>query len=247
MQEITHENNNTTLTGPQLKRARIILVRLDQAETYGTELRLSTRPSPNNTPQDATMWYDSTHRILRLNGRIQSEKLTYDQRFPAMLAPTGTLAKLILQKIHNDGHGGAQSMLQQFRQHYWTKKARQLAQTIIHRCAACRRNHVKTCQQLMAPLPHSRTTPQHAFEECGVDYMGPIDIRNKLGRNPQITRGYVCVFICFATRAIHLELVSNGTKEAFIQTLRRITAKRGQIARLWSDNGTTSIKSQEIE
>lgn len=230
-----------TFTEHQLERARMLLIRLDQAQTYGAELRVATQPGHNITPHDATMWYDKTNQILRLNGRIQSENLSYDQKYPAMLSPNGTLSKLILHKIHKENHGGPQLMIQLYRQHYWTKKIRQLAQTIVHRCAACRLHHVQTCKQLMAPLPTNRTTPQHPFAESGVDFMGPVDILTRRGRNPQIIRGYVCVFVCFVTRAIHLELVSDGTKDSFVAALRRFIATRGHVSRLWSDNGTTFI------
>lgn len=93
----------------------------------------------------------------------------------------------------------------------------------------------------MAQLPAERTTPQRPFKQSGVDYMGPINISSRRGRNPQITRGYVSVFVCFVTRAIHLEVVSDGTKEAFIQALRRFFGRRGIAKQMWSDNGTTFV------
>lgn len=49
------------------------------------------------------------------------------------------------------------------------------------------------------------------------------------------------MFVCMATRAIHLEIVSSGTKEAFIQAFRRMTGRRGMVKTMWSDNGTTFV------
>lgn len=139
------------------------------------------------------------------------------------------------------GHGGAQQMLQFIRQQYWILKARQLAKTIIYRCSQCRRHHLATASTLMAQLPAERTTPQRAFKQCGVDFMGPVNIASRKGRAPQITRGYVSVFVCLVTRAIHLEIVSDGTKETFIQALRRFFGRRGVTKQMWSDNGTTFV------
>ena len=36
---------------------------------------------------------------------------------------------------------------------------------------------------------------------------------------------YVALFVCFITKAIHLELVSNLTKEACILALKRFSAR----------------------
>ncbi|XP_062713922.1 uncharacterized protein LOC134290745 [Aedes albopictus] len=57
--------------------------------------------------------------------------------------------------------------------------------------------------------------------------------------NREPTKAYVAVFVCFATRAVHIELVSDLTTAAFLAALRRVVARRGRIAELHSDNATT--------
>jgi len=44
-----------------------------------------------------------------------------------------------------------------------------------------------------------------------------------------------------ATKAIHLELVSNLACEAFIAALKRFIARRGLIYHLYSDNGSKFV------
>lgn len=44
-----------------------------------------------------------------------------------------------------------------------------------------------------------------------------------------------------ATRAIHLEAVSDLTAQGFIAAFKRFTARRGHCADLWSDNGTNFV------
>ena len=52
---------------------------------------------------------------------------------------------------------------------------------------------------------------------------------------------YISLFVCFATKAIHLEIVSNLTTEACIAALKRFVARRGVPAAIFSDNGTNFI------
>jgi len=50
---------------------------------------------------------------------------------------------------------------------------------------------------------------------------------NHTGRACLITKGYVCVFVCFATKAIHLEPTSDLTTENVLAAFARFVARRG--------------------
>ena len=51
----------------------------------------------------------------------------------------------------------------------------------------------------------------------------------------------MCLFICFTTKAIHLEAVSSLTKEACIASLKRFVARRGVPEIIFSDNAKNFI------
>ncbi|XP_057659310.1 uncharacterized protein LOC130895779 [Diorhabda carinulata] len=93
----------------------------------------------------------------------------------------------------------------------------------------------------MGNLPSSRITPSRPFSVSGVDYAGPFLLRDRKGRNPKITKAYVALFVYFATKALHLEVVSDLTSECFIACLRRFMSRRGKCHELHSDNGTTFV------
>lgn len=132
-------------------------------------------------------------------------------------------------------------MLQLVRQQYWIYNARRAAKSVVHSCITCTRYRRQQTTQLMAALPESRTKPARAFLKCGVDYAGPFGILSRTGRNPQLTKGYICLFVCFARRAIHLELVSDVSTNQFVQAFRRLIARRGRVEEIWSDNGTVFV------
>jgi hypothetical protein len=72
----------------------------------------------------------------------------------------------------------------------------------------------------------------------GIDYAGPITLRMGLQRSKATSKGYIAVFICFATKAIHLEVVTSLTTEAFLAALRRFVARRESPKTIRSGNGT---------
>lgn len=91
----------------------------------------------------------------------------------------------------------------------------------------------------MGQLPKARVTPAKGFQRTGVDYCGPFYLKARSGRCKTVVKGYVAVFVCMTTKAVHLELVSDLTSEAFIAALTRFTSRRGRVQELYSDNGTT--------
>ena len=54
-------------------------------------------------------------------------------------------------------------------------------------------------------------------------------------------KGYIALFICTSTRAVHLKLVEDYTSESFIAAFHRFTARRGHFSDLFSDQGTNFI------
>lgn len=57
----------------------------------------------------------------------------------------------------------------------------------------------------------------------------------------QKRKGYIAVFVCLVTRAVHLEPVMAMTTDAFKAAFLRFTARRGPCEMLLSDNGTNFV------
>ena len=62
--------------------------------------------------------------------------------------------------------------------------------------------------QIMSNLLVDKLTAMRPFLACGVDFSGPVYTSLRIrGRPPYKT--YIAVFVCLATKEVHLDLVSN--------------------------------------
>ena len=99
---------------------------------------------------------------------------------------------------------------------------------------------------MMGQLPIERVTPDAIFSKTGVDYAGPVYIKQGYTRKPVVLKAYVCVFVSLSVKAVHLELVSDLTSESFIACLRRFISRRGKPTLIWSDHGTNFVGAKRV-
>ena len=70
-----------------------------------------------------------------------------------------------------------------------------------------------------------------------MDYFGPFTIKECRKE----LKHYGVLFTCLSSRAVHLEVATSLQTDTFINVLRHFVARRGNIKKLWSDNGTNFI------
>ncbi|CAH2102097.1 unnamed protein product [Euphydryas editha] len=180
--------------------------------------------------------------LLRVGGRINKSHEDFDKRHPLIVPSDSHITKLIvLDAHHRTLHGGPQLMLNYLRAKFWIIRARERVKKCYRECIICTRYSRQNNNQLMGQLPDARLTPDRPFKSSGVDFTGHINIRFSPGRGSRSYKGYVCLFICMATRAIHLEAVSDLTAVGFIAAFRRFVSRRGLCQHLYSDNGTNFV------
>lgn len=186
--------------------------------------------------------------ILRICGRLASSPLlTYNERHPVILPYSCQYSRLLVRFIHDISlHGGNQLVLRLVRTQFWIPKVKNLIKSIINHCKPCILYKRRCQSQLMSSLPPERSDISRPFAHTGIDFAGPFDIKNYSGRACLITKGYVCVFVCFSTKAIHLEATSNLSTSAFLAAFCRFVSRRGCPLHLHSDNGTTFVGASKI-
>ncbi|XP_059049420.1 uncharacterized protein LOC131844524 [Achroia grisella] len=186
--------------------------------------------------------YIDEYGIMRVDGRLHKSSLDEHAKHPIILPHASHLTKLIIKDSHERTlHGGIQMMINYLRSAYWIVGVKSLVKQHIKKCIACVKHKNKVANQLMGSLPSERCTPTRPFLHTGIDYAGPINIRTSKGRGHHSYKGYICLFVCMATRAIHLEVVSDMSTKGFIAAFRRFTSRRGHCAQVWSDNGTNFV------
>ncbi|KAI5694473.1 hypothetical protein M8J77_002674 [Diaphorina citri] len=93
----------------------------------------------------------------------------------------------------------------------------------------------------MGELPSSRVLESRPFYNTACDFLGPIHILMQRKRGARPVKVYVCLFICLAVKAIHLEVVSDLSTQAFLNAFKRFVCRRGPIKSVLSDNGTNFV------
>ena len=77
--------------------------------------------------------------------------------------------------------------------------------------------------------------------------MDPFEIKSGNTGWKTTTYCYVALFICMATKAVELELVSNLASEAFIAALKHFIARSVFMDHLYSNNGSNFVGTNRVE
>ena len=152
------------------------------------------------------------------------------------------MTKLIIRTEHlRLLHAGPTLLTSSLCRRLYIIGCRKIVRCITRACTVCRRNAATPKPQMLGQLPIERTTPDSVFERVGVDYAGPFYIKYGFVRKPTLVKAYACIFVSLSVKAVHLELVSDLTSEAFIACLRHFVARRGKPSLIWSDHGTNFV------
>ncbi|XP_046396398.1 uncharacterized protein LOC124163497 isoform X1 [Ischnura elegans] len=236
-------NADVILNPSEIIRARLLLVYIAQRQSFSKEISILEKNEiipKTSVLIRLTPFIDQ--KLLKVGGRLKHSLLSEDEKHPLIIPSDHPLTRLIIEDCHKRTlHGGVQLTLTTLRTQYWVLKGRQKIKEIIHKCVVCQRYRKSTSYQIMGNLPQYRTMPNRPFSKSGVDYAGPVSIKTSPGKCRSSYKGFICVFVCLSTRAVHLEAVSNYTSEAFIAAFRRFVGRRGHCSLLLSDKGTNFV------
>ncbi|XP_018405503.1 PREDICTED: uncharacterized protein LOC108781885 [Cyphomyrmex costatus] len=235
--------NNTTLviTPDETDHAIKTLLKIVQRLHFPKELEsLSRQQNLNkNSPILRLNPFIDAAGILRVGGRLKLSHLLYNAKYPALMPGNHPFSRLIILHEHEKHfHAGPHATLSAVRQNYWLIAARDVVRQITRKCVVYFRSSPKMASTLMGNLPESRITiPERPFENCGVDYAGPLYYKEGLRKTSKLLKCYIAIFICFASTAVHIELATDLSTQAFLNVLKRFISRRGCPTIIYSDNG----------
>ena len=129
------------------------------------------------------------------------------------------------------------------RRKYWIIVLRKIAKAVLSNCVLCWKLRRKPLDQLVGQVPSLRVTVGFPpFSNTAMDMFGSLQVR--LNRRT-LREAQVVIFTCTTTRAIHLELVTEKSFEAFSMAFRRFACLHGQPNICWSDCGSNFVGAQE--
>ncbi len=185
--------------------------------------------------------------VLHVGGRQRNSKLKFCMRHPTILYGKHPVSKLLIRTEHvRLLHAGPTLVSAYLGRQYFFVGGCQAIRSVTHSCVMCWKKSARPRPPLMGQLLMERVTPDLTFSKVGVDYAGPLLIKRGHTRKPTVVMVYVAVFVSLLIKAIHLELVSDLTSEAFLACLRRFIARRGRPVLIWSDHGTNFVGAKRL-
>ncbi|XP_075150959.1 uncharacterized protein LOC142225069 [Haematobia irritans] len=237
-------SNRLLLSQDEIQYVKLRLTSLAQHSFFVNEIQnlLKKRPiSKKSRLLTVTPFLDG-NGLLRVGGRLSNSGLRYDEMHPIILPEKSKFTELLISFTHKVLlHSEHLVMLRALRQVYYVPRVKNLIRKCIRNCTQCTIFKHRMQNQLMASLPAERVQFSLPFTYTGVDFAGPFNLRTSTVRNSKIIKGYAAVFVCFATKAVHLESCSDLSSNAFVATFARFVGRRGLPKTIFSDNGRNFV------
>jgi len=242
-------SGNVKITGPlqadEINNATNCIIKLVQYNSWSEELtalKNARQISPKSKLWRLKPFLDE-NKLIRVGGRLKNAAtLDIFQKHPIPLPADSPFTNLIFVNEHEKTlHGGPQIMLTAIRTKYWPINGRNIARKISRKCVKCFRYKPVVVQPIMGNLPQARIEPVKPFQRSGVDFAGPFQVKCSLRRNAASNKAYACMWVCFVTKAVHIELVGDLTTQSFMNALKRFCDRRGLVSDIYSDNATNFV------
>ncbi|GBL77749.1 hypothetical protein AVEN_152962-1 [Araneus ventricosus] len=175
---------------------------------------------PNSKLRNLNPFLDSDG-ALRVGGCLGNSDLPYVAKYPEILPDKHKLTNQIIVYFHlKNLHIGASSLLHCVRERFCPLNGRSLCRKIVYESIVCFKIRPIVTSQLMGNLPQDIVVPDYPFNCSGVDFCGPHMIRYCNQRKGVLHKMNMCIFVCFVSKPVHIEIVSDRTSEALLLPLR---------------------------
>lgn len=227
------------LSADELQNALHLIIKHEQSIHFSEELESLRKGNCMRKPLKSLHPFLDKNGLLRVGGRLDNSDIPLSQKHPIILPKESRITELIIKNEHiRLLHSGPKSLLANLNQKYWLINGMRQIKKVTHKCLVCFRLKAGAAKQLMGSLPRHRVTACRPFQKIGIDFAGPVQVKNSRIRSSVVGKGYVCIFACFVTKAIHLELSSDLSTDSFLACFKRFISRRGLPSDVFCDNGT---------
>lgn len=230
------------LTTSELRDSLRVIVQSSQNWSFADlRVALSHGSLVNRTLAQLRPVFDESG-IIRVGGRLQNSSLSDDQKHPILLSKSSHLSLLVARHWHAATcHAGPRLITSLIIRTFWIMSIRVVIRKVRSQCVVCVRIAAQTPEPLMANLPSTRVQSCRPFCRVGVDFAGPLTMRENKLRKARQYKVYICVFVCMSVKAVHLEVVTELSTAAFLAAFDRFVARRGLPQDIFSDCGTNFV------
>ncbi|GJQ76825.1 hypothetical protein Trydic_g15032 [Trypoxylus dichotomus] len=209
------------------------------------ELSALGKTSRSSGPLAALNPFADNTGVLRVGGRIEFTSFDSNKRHSIILPKNHILTEFTIKYEHiRLFRSGTKTVPYSLRERYWLISGTTTIKKVFRNCITCFKVIPRQTDYIMGKLPSDRLLSGNVFHIVGIDNAGPFLTKEKKHRKEEFVKTYVCLFICFSTKAGHLELVSELTTDAFLAALRWLIARQGTKQKL--DEFSTVLKSMNL-
>ena len=161
--------------------AKATIFRLLQQEQFAEELKSlkAEKEIPKGSKILQFSPFIDQRGLIRAKGRISKSQLDFNAKHPILLHWKHHVVELFLRNEHkNNSHEGTEHFKNIVQQRFWIIVVRNALRSLKNKCITCRRGRAQTKTPVMAELPTERLDASTALANVGVDYSGPITVKN---------------------------------------------------------------------
>lgn len=181
-----HERQYSGLSSNELNRATRMLAKLVQEAAFHQELLdvRNGRPIHARSKLLCLSPFLNDEGIIRVGGRLKNAMLPYSTKHPIVLPASNHFTKLVIRYEHiKQLHAGVEGTFAAIRSKFWIITARNSVRQVVRNCVNCFRTKLAIATQIMGNLPKARVQLSKPFQVCGIDYFGPLMIKQGNRKN----------------------------------------------------------------
>jgi len=189
---------HNSITFQEIKMASLLWISFIQHKSYSDVFTVIKNKKKHCLQMQLGIKMDEFD-VLICQGRFSNVDIDEETKRPKLLPRHETFTHLLIQEIHQRLiHAGvAQTLSQEFR----IPQGRVEIKRLISKCIICKCNNGPSFR--LPSMPPERVSRSTAFQYVGLDYLGPLRVRE----GETVEKMWVCLFTCLAIRTVLVELV----------------------------------------